>query len=404
MRLYKRNDTWWLDVSVNGQRFRLSLDTTDKRAARSLANKKIAQAEQGKLTVASQSFARLAFGEAADKYLASRKLELSPSSYLKEKQLLVRPREYFQATPLNKISAERLIDYREWRAAQSVGAAMLNMEIGVIRRILKRAKLWHTLADDVKPLKEPRSIGRAMTPDEKTQLLETASLKPEWETACWATILALSTTMRACEIKALRWRDINLLDETLTVPKSKTEAGERIIPLTPDAYEVLVKLRARAEMFGNVESSHFVFATFKPVGRFDGKKMLGMHASSFDPTRPIGSWKKAWRKLREKAGLKGLRFHDLRHHAVTELAESGASEQTILAIAGHVSRRMLERYSHIRLEAKRNALQALTLKTQTGNGTNGGTKTDASASVPPFLAENGIGACGFEPQTPTVSR
>jgi integrase len=73
-------------------------------------------------------------------------------------------------------------------------------------------------------------------------------------------------------------------------------------------------------MFGNVELSHFVSATFKPVGRFDGKKTLGMRASSFDPTRGIGSWKKAWRKLSEKAGLKGLRFHDLRHHAITELA------------------------------------------------------------------------------------
>jgi integrase len=80
-------------------------------------------------------------------------------------------------------------------------------------------------------------------------------------------------------------------------------------------------------------------------------------------------WKlgKAWRKLRGKARLKGLRFHDLRHHAVTELAESGASEQTILAIAGQASRRMLERYSHIRLEAKRNALEALSNKS--GNGT-----------------------------------
>lgn len=39
--------------------------------------------------------------------------------------------------------------------------------------------------------------GRALTPDEKTKLLETASLKPEWETACWAAILALNTTMRA---------------------------------------------------------------------------------------------------------------------------------------------------------------------------------------------------------------
>jgi len=38
---------------------------------------------------------------------------------------------------------------------------------------------------------------------------------------------------------------------------------------------------------------------------------------------------------------------------------SGANEQTIKAIAGHVSQRMLDRYSHIRLEAKRNAIEAL---------------------------------------------
>jgi integrase len=102
---------------------------------------------------------------------------------------------------------------------------------------------------------------------------------------------------------------------------------------TGDAYEVLVKLRARAESFGPVESSHFAFATFKPVGKFNGKELLGIYPSGFDPTRPIGSWKKAWGKVREKAGLNGLRFHDLRHHAITELAESGTSEQTILAIA-----------------------------------------------------------------------
>jgi integrase len=49
----------------------------------------------------------------------------------------------------------------------------------------------------------------------------------------------------------------------------------------------------------------------------------------------------------------GLRFHDLRHHAITELAEGQASEQTIRSIAGHVSQKMLEHYSHIRMDAKR---------------------------------------------------
>ena len=65
--------------------------------------------------------------------------------------------------------------------------------------------------------------------------------------------------------------------------------------------------------------------------------------------------------------LHKLRFHDLRHHAVTELAESQASEQTILSIAGHVSPRMLAHYSHVRLEAKRRAVDVLS---QGGYGTN----------------------------------
>src|SRR5271163_4748998 len=62
---------------------------------------------------------------------------------------------------------------------------------------------------------------------------------------------------------------------------------------------------------------------------------------------------------KERSPTTGLRFHDLRHHAITELAESQASDQTIMAIAGHVSPRMLARYSHVRLEAKKNALDAL---------------------------------------------
>jgi integrase-like protein len=73
----------------------------------------------------------------------------------------------------------------------------------------------------------------------------------------------------------------------------------------------------------------------------------------------MSTWRTAWRKLTREAGLRRLRFHDLRHHAITELAESGASDQTIMAIAGHVSPKMLAHYSHIRLEAKRQAINAL---------------------------------------------
>ncbi|MBA2735059.1 MAG: site-specific integrase [Acidobacteria bacterium] len=403
MRLYKRDQIWWTDFSVNGQRFRISLDTTDGRKAPGIAHEKVAQAQQGKLSQASQSFARLAFGEAADRYIAGRGIELAQSSLMKEKQLLVKPREFFQATALSRISADGILEYREWRAAQNIGPAMLNMEVGVLRRILKRAKLWHTIADDIKPLKEPQTIGRALSPDQRQKLIGTASLKPEWETAYLAAILALNTTTRGCELRRFRWADVDLLNGTITIRKSKTVAGERVIPLTKDAQDALVRLRRRAETVGPVEPLHFIFASFKPVGKFENKEMVGIYMSGFDPTHPIGSWKKAWRTLTTKAGLKGLRFHDLRHHAITELAESGASEQTILSIAGHVSRRMQERYSHIRMEAKRNALEAIS-QSGIGNGTVNGTKKGGEVPDVSILGKKMVGAWGFEPQTPTVSR
>jgi len=389
MALWKRGKWYWADFTVDASRYRVPLrdkkakripadELHEKEAIRAEEQERM-KAEQGKLLPAKQSFARLPFSQSGDQYLASRKPELAASSYDKERQLLVKPKEHFRSTPLSRIGPDQVIAYRDWRVSQGVGPAIINMELGVLRRILKKAKRWHLIAEDIRPLREPRSIGRALTPEEKIRLLDTATQKPEWETACYAAILALNTTMRGCELKGLRWADVNLLDRTVVIRKSKTEAGERLIPLTPNAFDTLLKLHRRAEMFGPVEASHYVLAAFRARCRLKNRPGLrggtsaGVETWSFDPTRPVGSWRTAWRTLRKAAAkgdkakgipempqLANLRFHDLRHHAITELAESGASEQAIMAIAGHVSRRMLERYSHVRLEAKRQAIQALT--------------------------------------------
>ena len=86
MAIFKRGRTWWSDFSVNGQRFRLSLDTSDWREAQRQEKERIAQASAGKLTTSGQQFARLAFSEAADRYVDGRKLELSERSLKKERQ------------------------------------------------------------------------------------------------------------------------------------------------------------------------------------------------------------------------------------------------------------------------------------------------------------------------------
>jgi hypothetical protein len=169
MSLYKRGRTWHTDFTVNGQRFRQSLDTTDWREAQAKEKERIAQASEGKLASNGVKYARLGFTEAAERYRESRKLELSETSQLKERHLLVQPCLFFKSDMLSRICSERLHSYREWRIGQKVSPATVNMEIGAIRRILKRANRWHLIASDLKPLKERRQFGRAMSLERKTQ-------------------------------------------------------------------------------------------------------------------------------------------------------------------------------------------------------------------------------------------
>ena len=160
------------------------------------------------------------------------------------------------------------------------------MEIGILRRILKRAKRWHLVEDEVPRLPERRDIGRALQQEEKLRLLRVAQSKPEWETAYLASVLALNTTMRGCEVKQLRWRDIDFMDHCLVIRCSKTLAGERVIPLNANAYNAILRLRERAQMlFGpDLQADWYVFPSAEGY-------------STPDPTKPMSGWRSAWRSL-----------------------------------------------------------------------------------------------------------
>ena len=382
MSLWKRSAWYWTDFSANGTRYRLPLHTQDAREAKRLENEKIADAQGGKLAPSSLNFARLGFTVAAERYLEERKHGLARYSVRTEQERSRNPKARFGATPLNRITADSLREYITWRKQQKplrgdapeISNRTVNMEVAFIRRLLKRAKRLHVVADDLKPLPERRDIGRAMTLDEKLRLIQAAKTNPNWANARLALTLVLNSTMRGCEIKGLQWRDVNLIDRTLTIRHSKTEAGERVIPLNSDAQSVILELRERAKAFfgEHLSPDWYVF----PSGEGQGPK-IGPNKATVKPdaTKAMTSWRSAWRAIRAAAskgdvekgippmpGLARLRFHDLRHHAITELAETAPSDQVIRSIAGHVSQKMLEHYSHVRIEAKRHALDALSSK------------------------------------------
>jgi len=307
--------------------------------------------------------------------LESRKLDLAPRSLAKERESLAAPRRAFGSLPLTKIKPDTVRSYLIQRKEAGLSNATLNMERGAVIRVMRLHKCHRPFLDELKPLRvEASTVGRALTDEEQAVLLRAALSRPESQRLRCAVVLALNTTMRSVELKHLRWQDVDLLERIVTVRRSKTEAGKREIPLNDDAFVAVLQLRGQAQEQGHGLPEHYVFPACEN--------------GNMDPLRPQKTWRTAWRTItravncpicgrlqapsnscrnREckadmrdlKSPLAGLRFYDLRHSSITMLAEGNASEQTIRSIAGHLSQRMLEHYSHIRKEAKRRALAAI---------------------------------------------
>src|SRR5580700_11050193 len=226
MALFRRNKTWWTDFSVNGQRFRQSLDTKDWREAEAEEKRRIAMAETGRLTPTSQKFARVAFSKAADRYIAEGRTRWAERTLQTERERSRPLTAYFGTTEVRKITAESIRAYMAMRKADGISNRTINRERDFLRGVLKMAKRWQLIADEVRPLPGGENVGRALLAEEKLKLLKTAASKPEWNVARLAMILAVNTTMRGCELRALRWRDVDFLERTVTVRRSKTEAGK----------------------------------------------------------------------------------------------------------------------------------------------------------------------------------
>ena len=262
------------------------------------------------------------------------------------------------------IGPDDILQYRRARLADKASHRTVNYEVGCIRGILKRAGLWSQIVEQLPGLKlrENDEVGRALSPEDDRKLL--AAVKASKAPSLWPLCsVAVGTGLRSAEIEALRRRDLLLewkngciASGKIIVLKSKTEAGRlRSVPLSPTVCGVLTMWLSR---FPKATNESFVFPRHK-IAMIKGGQAVLIRNVRLD--EPVQSWATAWRTALKQAGVH-YRWHDLRHTFVTHLCENpNNSEQTIMALAGHVSRKMLERYSHVRTKAKEAAIAALDL-------------------------------------------
>lgn len=179
----------------------------------------------------------------------------------------------------------------------------------------------------IKPPRPDAARDRRLSPEEESRLLAEADAQTN-PMLSHMIRFALATAMRGGEIRSLRASDVDLSARIALLRDTKNNES-RTVPLSRTAIDAILGALAHPNRPSNCDP---VF--FGEPGR-DGI----IRGYEYAP---------AWERVRRRANLADLRFHDLRHEATSRLIESGLSDQEVAAITGHKSMQMLRRYTHLR--------------------------------------------------------
>ena len=192
------------------------------------------------------------------------------------------------------VTAEAISAYQMARLHQGASRKTINHEVGELLRIMGDAgqilRLQLKKERNLK-LKERVEVGRALNSEEEATMLEGAS-KATSPFLFPAIAIVLNTAMRDAEIKNLTFRQVDLQKKIITVGKSKTAQRQgRTIPMVAELERILFEYRNWYELNISTPSPrYFLF----PFGR----------ARHWQPTKPITSFKTAWKTLKIKTGSK----------------------------------------------------------------------------------------------------
>lgn len=312
MSLYQRGETWWLDVTVNGQRIRESTGHTDKRKAQEVHDSVKHSAKQLK-----ESGKTL--NDALKVWLTARERSVNDKSSIKTFL------KSYPNRPLSQIDTHDILD-----ATTHYSAGNYNRTTNIIRAALNMAAARGWCA--------PIKVDRRKAPPNKLRFLS----KKEWEClqkelpehVLALVTFALATGLRQANVLYLRWSEVNLAEKMAWVDSTETKSRKSLsIPLNETALSVL-----RSQTGNHKE---FVF-TYKG--------------------NPIKSVKKAWNNALVRAKIdvvtrqdkngkdyitSSFRFHDLRHTWASWHVQNGTPLAVLKELGGWSDINMVMRYAHL---------------------------------------------------------
>lgn len=272
------------------------------------------------------------------------------------------------ARPLADIAAFHLEQWRTRRRKAGISDSTINRDLDALRAVLSKALEWRLIAEhpmrDVRRAKiDVRGRLRYLSPEEEARLRAALEARDEarrdgrrrfnaWRAErhyktlpelegypdhlAPIVLLALNTGLRRGELLGLRWMQVDLAGQQLTVRGSTAKSGlTRHIPLNSEAVKVLRDWSRR--------TTHADDALVFPGP--DGGVMFSL--------------KTAWGTVAKDAKLRGFTFHDLRHTFASKLVMAGVDLNTVRELLGHADIKMTLRYAHLAPEHKAAAVAKL---------------------------------------------
>jgi integrase len=333
----KKADYWCIEYRVNGKTRRETVgkkEVVTKTIARELLKKRELQVKLGQWDMIDAIIPTL--NEFAEEYLKYVRDVVKKRSWSRDVFSLKYLKAFFGDRKLSEITPKDVDDYKESRLSE-VAPATVNRELSVLRHLFNIAKRWKKFFSE-NPVSESGLISinnqkeRILTYEEEEKLLASSNSSLRAILIC-----ALNTGMRKSEILTLKWSNVDLENNVITLEHTNTKSKKtRRIPLNSKLRKLLLEQKLKGG------GSKYVFLSE------DGT-----------PYKREDSLNQAFNGALRRAGIKGFRFHDLRHTAATRMIEYGASIVAVSRILGHADLKTTMRYAHPE-DSLKEAVESLT--------------------------------------------
>jgi integrase len=329
MAIYRRNGSehYWFGFTWQGRRIQRSTKQGDKETAKALEAAERTKLAKQAAGIEPPSDAPLFKTFAAD-WLKGIKLKKVFNTYRCYKDGVRALGEHFDASTLDKITAERIEEFRRKRLSEGLNSAGVNRNLAVLRLVLREAvklgKLQRTpFTDGNVKLEREHGFERILSYTEETKYIAAAS-----DTLKDVAVIMLECGLRPDEVFRIRQEEVHLQKRYLHVSEGKTANAKRDVSLSDDAFAVLKRRMMQAK-------GPCLFP-------------LRSHKGKHDWNQPMVTIQKQHESALEESGIKpAFRLYDLRHTYGTRTAESGVEALTLMRLMGHSDLKTTMRYVHL---------------------------------------------------------